>query len=359
MYRASKKGERNAQTRGLTAVQHRGPLRRLKLRWYWDRPDTIRGIAKIARKVTDATGSRFSFQVWRRTELAAGYWQGVKSEGLTLEALRQLVGEPLPVLAFPSFSLLPDQAKKKHTLSTRRFLRVMQTLRRLKYRSVSPAEGISAGSAGRHVVLTFDGSKDFYLEVFPYLDRFGLKPLVFLVADRLGGWSSCDEQTGCPACELLSVEEVRELHRHGVQFGSYGLTHAWLPGLPDADLRREVAESKARLEDLLGSEVACFAYPGGGVDARVRGAVARAGYRFGFTTREGLNLWEDLLCLRRMRVTECDSRIGVALRLASGRSVRQDLLAPLNWIMRVPERLLPRRPIQMARDTLAKFRAPD
>ncbi|MGA2631502.1 MAG: polysaccharide deacetylase family protein [Terriglobia bacterium] len=98
-----------------------------------------------------------------------------------------------------------------------------------------------------------------------------------------------------------------------------------LPGLPDADLCREVVESKARVEDLLGSDVTCFAYPGGGVDARVRAAVARAGYSFVFSTRAGLNFRGDPLCLRRIRVTEGDTAIDLALKLSTGRSIRQDL----------------------------------
>jgi GT2 family glycosyltransferase/peptidoglycan/xylan/chitin deacetylase (PgdA/CDA1 family) len=357
-YRFLKKGERNAQTRGLTAVQHRSPVSRLKLYWYWCRPDTVRGIANIAHKITDATGSRLSYQVWRRAELAAGYWQGVKSEGLTLKDLRRLVGKALPVLAFPRICLSRDQRSKKDALSTRKFLKIIQTLRMLKYRSVAPGQDTTGGTVGREVVLTFDDYANFYFEVFPYVERFGLKSLVFLVADRLGGWSSWDEQTGFAAHELLSGEAIREMSRHGIQFGSYGLTHAWLPGLADADLHREVVVSKARLEDLLGSEVTCFAYPYGGVDARVRAAVARSGYKFGFTTREGLNLWDDLLCLKRMRVTEFDTVMGVGVRLATGGSTPQ-ALKPLGRILRPYARFLPGFCIKPSNDTDAEFEVTD
>src|SRR5262249_36788988 len=49
--------------------------------------------------------------------------------------------------------------------------------------------------------------------------------------------------------------------------------------------------SKSRLEDMLGNEVSCFAYPYGHVDARIRAAVADAGYRFALTANPGRNLW--------------------------------------------------------------------
>jgi peptidoglycan/xylan/chitin deacetylase (PgdA/CDA1 family) len=187
------------------------------------------------------------------------------------------------------------------------------------------------------VVLTFDGYEDFYFEAFPHIRPFGLKPVVFLPVGRLGDWSSWDEQTGSLARKWLSVGQVRELHQQGVQFGSCGLTHAWMPGLPDEDLRHEVVESKARLEDLLGSEVTCFAYPGGGVDQRVRAAVARAGYQFGFSTRAGLNFWEDRLALKRILVNEGDTAIDLLVKLATGRSIADHLPAPLRRILRVGE----------------------
>ena len=168
------------------------------------------------------------------------------------------------MLTFQSITLPRDSAEKGHTLSPRRFKRVIRTLRRLRYTSVDPAEGLSPGSDGRHVVLTFDGCEDFLSEVFPHVRPFGLKPLVFLAVGRLGGWTSWDKQTGSLARKWLSAEQVRELHRQGIQFGSYGLTHAWLLGLPDDDLRREVLDSKAHLEDLLGSEVMYSPTPAGG-----------------------------------------------------------------------------------------------
>jgi peptidoglycan/xylan/chitin deacetylase (PgdA/CDA1 family) len=185
------------------------------------------------------------------------------------------------------------------------------------------------------VVLTFDGYEDLHSEVFAHIRSFGLKPVVFLAVGRLGDWSSWNEKTGSLARKWLSVKQVRELHQQGVQFGSYGLTHAWLPGLPDEDLRREVMESKGFLEDLLGSEVTCFAYPGGGVDQRVRAVVARGGYQFGFSTRAGLNFWEDRLALKCITVTEADTAIDLFLKLATGRSIAQILPEPLRRILRV------------------------
>ena len=66
-----------------------------------------------------------------------------------------------------------------------------------------------------------------------------------------------------------------------------------------------------------------FAYPFGGVDQRVRAAVADAGYNLAFTTRPGLNWWGDPLCLRRAEVSEADTFLDFALKLHTGYSIRQ------------------------------------
>jgi glycosyltransferase involved in cell wall biosynthesis len=322
-YRSLKNGERNAQTRGLTSVRCPGPLRRLKMYSYWHRPDTLRAIAGMARKITDATGLKFSYEIWRRLEMATGYWQGVKSAGLALEDLREFVGRPFAALEFDTISVSGGEIEKKYILSPRKFRRIMRLLNELNYSSVGPAEALSAKAPSRLVVLTFQGYAYFYTEVFPYLDAFRIRPVVFLAANSL---VASEKRTCSLFHNWLSYAQVREMQRSGVQFGSCGLSHCWLPDLSDADLDREIVDSKARLESLLGSEVNAFVYPGGGVNARVRAAVARAGYKFGFSSREGLNLWEDPLCLRRLKVTGHDTSIGTLLGLASGRSARSQTL---------------------------------
>jgi hypothetical protein len=82
----------------------------------------------------------------------------------------------------------------------------------------------------------------------------------------------------------------------------------------DCELRREVFESKSRLEGMLGDEVSCFAYPYGDIDARVRAAGEYAGYRFAFTVNPGRNLWDDRLALKRIELAEQDSILSLSMK---------------------------------------------
>jgi peptidoglycan/xylan/chitin deacetylase (PgdA/CDA1 family) len=103
-------------------------------------------------------------------------------------------------------------------------------------------------------------------------------------AEAAAGGSAVPEWDG-----LMSFEELRALAARGHEVGSHGLRHALLPQCSDAELEEEVAGSRRLLEVRLGAPVESFCYPNGDRDARVRAAVARAGYRLAVGTRWGAN----------------------------------------------------------------------
>lgn len=78
---------------------------------------------------------------------------------------------------------------------------------------------------------------------------------------------------------------VRAIVAAGHEIGSHSMTHR-LPfaALPAEDLRREVADSKATLEELAGQAVVGFRAPSWDVSAAVLREVARAGYRYDAST---------------------------------------------------------------------------
>ena len=106
-----------------------------------------------------------------------------------------------------------------------------------------------------------------------------------------------------PPEELSSVtwDQAREMDANGVEIGSHTLTHPILTNVGDERLRRELSDSKSRLEEVLGRQVDQFCYPNGDNDERVRREVARAGYRAAVTVESGLNQGgDDPLTLRRI-----------------------------------------------------------
>jgi peptidoglycan/xylan/chitin deacetylase (PgdA/CDA1 family)/GT2 family glycosyltransferase len=341
-YRVARKRQRHLQTQALAGLYSGRIGNRLKQHIAWRLAREVRSVAELCRKATDATGSEFFFRRWANSIASAAYWEGVRSEGLTLPSLRRLVGSPFPVLMFHSISSSADRRLRKCTLSPQRFSQLMRWLSRANYRCLSPLECVGGPVRSGSVLLTFDdGYEDFFSTAFPILHRLGLTATVFLVVDRIGQSNLWDQVNGHASRRLLSIGQIRELHRYGVEFGSHSLTHPWLPELSDHDLQREVVDSKAFLEDLLGSEVSCFAYPSGGVNARVRATVARAGYKVAVGTRANLTFWEDRLCLNRIGVSELDKLFDFVLKLRTGRSYRHDFTAKVLEFLRGGLRCLP------------------
>lgn len=77
---------------------------------------------------------------------------------------------------------------------------------------------------------------------------------------------------------MMGWDQLAALVRAGHEVGSHSMSHALLPQCSDADLDREVAESRRAIEARLGVVVESFCYPNGDFDERSVAAVRRAGY---------------------------------------------------------------------------------
>lgn len=80
----------------------------------------------------------------------------------------------------------------------------------------------------------------------------------------------------------LGWHEMREVYA-GFTIANHSLTHPCLPQLPTAQMRREISEGRARLQQFFAQTVRGFAYPFGAYDARVIDAVRDAGHVYART----------------------------------------------------------------------------
>lgn len=251
-------------------------------------------------------------------------------------------------------SLCEPQAREEasYYLSPKRFRLMMRWLLSAGYKTASTSQWLKDGLSRNQVLLTFDdGYDDLYEHFLPLAIEDHLTAVIFLVADRIGGSNLFDQASGLRARNLLTWPQIREMQKHGIEFGSHTLTHPHLPDVSDEQLRREVSDSKRRLEDVLGVEVTSFAYPYGGVDRRVRAAVAEAGYQLAFTTLPGPNWWNDPLCQRRVDVNERTSMLDFASQLRTGYGFTQSISERLHSL----ERDLPTGALRRAAGALRSF----
>lgn len=196
-----------------------------------------------------------------------------------------------------------------------RFREQMQWLSELGYTGVALEEALSGGIhsslTGRQVAITFDdGFQDFYTEAWQILERHGFTATVYLPT---GFISQTRKSFGGRQC--LTWDEVRELRRSGIWFGSHTVTHPKLYNLSWKEIDRETKNSKECIEEELQEEVTSFAYPYAfpQEDDQFRRTITTLlrdrGYRSCVTTVIGRSRSaDDPLFLSRLPVNSCDDR---------------------------------------------------
>jgi peptidoglycan/xylan/chitin deacetylase (PgdA/CDA1 family) len=132
------------------------------------------------------------------------------------------------------------------------------------------------------IVITFDdGEKNIYDYAFPLLKKYGLPALVFLIAGYIGRNNDWDISLTGHRLKHLTWDEIREMQKGGVRFGSHGMSHRNLTRLHSVELEQEILGSKAVLEKEIGP-VDAISYPFNRINPEVLDKVRKAGYKYGF-----------------------------------------------------------------------------
>lgn len=90
----------------------------------------------------------------------------------------------------------------------------------------------------------------------------------------------------------MSRQQLAEMSSNGMQFGSHTVSHPILARLSDEELQTELTESRQRLREWTGQDIALLAYPNGGLSdfsERVVAIARRAGYKLAVAYVSGEN----------------------------------------------------------------------
>lgn len=190
-----------------------------------------------------------------------------------------------------------DVIRKKLDISPDLFEGHLRSLHNADYRTyfVKDIPDILGGKieySAKTVFLTFDdGYEDFYSVVFPLLKKYQMKATIYIIYDFIG-------RKG-----FLTEKEIQELIKSGlVEIGSHTLDHVYLKQAPESVMRKQIIESKKKLEERFGIEIKTFAYPYGAFTKEAIDMAKEAGYTAAVSVISGmLQSNDNLFYLSRVR----------------------------------------------------------
>ena len=242
-----------------------------------------------------------------------------------------LPGQPdlVPVLMYHSISATSTAAFRPFTVAPEVFAAHLRYLAEAGYATITISELAALRRSGRlpakpTVALTFDdGFRDFVSQAAPLLAEAGYRSTLFVPTGFVGATSRWLVAEGEERRDLLSWSELAGLGDIGVECGAHSHSHPQLDLLNRRAAAREIALSKALLEDHLQVEISSFAYPFGYSKPAVRALVSALGFAGAVGVGDLANSRDDdLYAIPRLTITSGTTSADLAQVLAAPRTVR-------------------------------------
>jgi len=144
----------------------------------------------------------------------------------------------------------------------------------------------------RKIIITFDdGHHSNYHIALPILLQYDFRAAFFIIANRIN------------QPYYLTENQIREMVNKGMEIGSHGLTHQYLPTIDSHKVWHEVSESKKILESIIHPPVDFFAYPGGHYKKNILNLLKLSGYKGACSCLQGTNsVKTNPFLLRRIEI---------------------------------------------------------
>jgi peptidoglycan/xylan/chitin deacetylase (PgdA/CDA1 family) len=190
---------------------------------------------------------------------------------------------PIPILLYHSVSW-QSSAAGRFTVTPEQFTSHLAAILDSERVPVTIGE-VAAALRGdrplppRAIGITFDDAYADTAEAIEFLCGHRLRATVYVTTGQIGNPEMIHHD------DLLRLAALAP----AVELGAHTVTHPYLDELSGIDVAREVTDSKARLEHLLGREITTFAYPHGAFDGRARAAVIAAGYSSAAAVKNALS----------------------------------------------------------------------
>lgn len=117
------------------------------------------------------------------------------------------------------------------------------------------------------LAITFDdGYEDNFYYALPILKKYNCPATFFICTGFVTEKIDITRKGVYRGLKPLSVNQVKEMKKEGMDFGSHTHTHPILSKISLEEAKKEIHKSKIILENILGDEVKVFAYPQGQIN---------------------------------------------------------------------------------------------
>lgn len=162
------------------------------------------------------------------------------------------------------------------------------------------------------IVCTFDdgysGLNDYALSI---MSKYGFTATVFVCTGLIGKenkWNNKDAVLR----RHLNMDELQNLHEHGWEIASHGVSHFNLLKLTDEEIEHELKDSYDFLFGKWGM-ISTYAYPYGAYNDFIKSCVGKY-YKYAFSvTKGGTSLVTDRLQIRRYSITEIYKMLSITI----------------------------------------------
>jgi peptidoglycan/xylan/chitin deacetylase (PgdA/CDA1 family) len=190
----------------------------------------------------------------------------------------RVVTDPNDELGF-NLSVTPDK-----------FAKDLDYLQDRGYTTINFSDIENGNIPEKSIILTFDdGYEDFYRNAYPELKKRGMTAVSFIIVNK--------NSEG-----YMKREEIKELSDNGIEIGSHTLSHPDLSTLTKERAKKEITESKTKLEEIINRKVISLCYPSGKFTEETSDIAKEADYQFATTTKSGIGQFKTPFSLSRYRM---------------------------------------------------------
>lgn len=206
----------------------------------------------------------------------------------------------LPIILYHYVEYVKDPGdfiRRGLDITPKNFEEQLKSLKKNNYKSyfVKDIPDLFAGKmeySSQSAVLTFDdGFEDFYTDAFPLLKKYQTKATIYVVYNFIGHKN------------YMNKDQLKEVLDSGlVEIGSHSISHANLASESAIIVKKEIFESKKKLEEDFGITIETFAYPYGSFSKNIIELVKEASYSAAVSVKPGvIQANEDIFKLTRTR----------------------------------------------------------